>query len=476
MKVLMYNWVPFDNESGRGGGVTVYLKNIVDEILNGKNRNIELFFLSSGCYYDIYDDKVRYEEMPGRYAPVCRSFSIINSPVFSPAFLSFYSLDRVIRDQNMKDVFDNFLNEYGPFDVVHFHNLEGLSASVLECKQNHQKTKFIYTLHNYYPFCPQVNLWQAEICNCKCADTGAGCLNCMNEHVPADKLRHKMAMTYALAKKYSDRLAEAYRYCGRQLDIYYEKEEKRELSPDEKQRLEKSLVNYRKTFVKEINGNMDMILAVSRRVKEIAVAMGIQKDKVKVSYIGTRAADMALNHGNCNHGNDRLSIIYMGYRRTDKGYYFLTHVLNKIPKEVARKIDITLAAKELPGSRYNDVEIDKSKFHSFVLQDGYSREEIPVLLSNKNLGIIPVLWEDNLPQVAIEMTAFGVPVLASDLGGASELCDDGNFVFRGGDVDACIDKITYFVKYPEKLDDYWKHYKGLTKMKDHLEELMGYWS
>ena len=28
------------------------------------------------------------------------------------------------------------------------------------------------------------------------------------------------------------------------------------------------------------------------------------------------------------------------------------------------------------------------------------------------LSIVPVLWEDNLPQIAIESIAYGVPVLA----------------------------------------------------------------
>ena len=60
MKVLLYNWIPFDNESGRGGGVTVYLKNLIQEIIEHNKENIELFFLSSGCYYDIYNTTIRY--------------------------------------------------------------------------------------------------------------------------------------------------------------------------------------------------------------------------------------------------------------------------------------------------------------------------------------------------------------------------------------------------------------------------------
>lgn len=473
LKILLYNYIPFDDKKGRGGGVTVYLKNLINEMV--KDPNIELFFLSSGCYCDVYDTKTRYEKIENIYGLACKTFSIINSPIFAPAYLSFCDLDKVIENIDIKNVFDNFLNKYGPFDVVHFHGMEGLSMNVLECKKNHPETKFILTLHNYYPFCPQVNLWRNEKYNCKVENTGEICLECVDKYIPANKLRHKMAMTYSLLKKPSERLAEAYKFCGKQLDIYYAKYEKNDLPQEEKNRLVEPLKCYRKKFIEAINFNVDLVLSVSRRVYDIALKMGINEEKIKVSYIGSRVADHALGHANCGYDGEHFSLIYMGYQRTDKGYYFLAEVLNKMPIDISKRIDITLAAKKIPNSKYKDIEINKDKFHSFVSKDGYLSKEMPNLLKEKNLGIIPVLWEDNLPQVAIEMTAYGVPVLASDLGGASELCEDDGFIFKGGDVDDCIDKITYFVENPKALERYWAHYKGINTMKVHLNELMDYW-
>ena len=99
MKILLYNWIQFDDKNGRGGGVTVYLNNLIHEIIEEGKDQIELFFLSSGSHYDIYNGETRYEELSNRYGEKCRFFSIINSPVFSPAFLSFYYLDQVIYDE-----------------------------------------------------------------------------------------------------------------------------------------------------------------------------------------------------------------------------------------------------------------------------------------------------------------------------------------------------------------------------------------
>ena len=96
-------------------------------------------------------------------------------------------------------------------------------------------------------------------------------------------------------------------------------------------------------------------------------------------------------------------------------------------------------------------------------------------MSRIDLGIVPVLWEDNLPQVAIEMAAYGVPVLSSDLGGASELTCNKEFVFKAGDISECKAKIVQFVNCPEKLKEYYDDFPGLTTMKQHIDELWKYY-
>ena len=88
------------------------------------------------------------------------------------------------------------------------------------------------------------------------------------------------------------------------------------------------------------------------------------------------------------------------------------------------------------------------------------------------LGIIPVLWEDNLPQVAIEMVAEGVPIIASDRGGASELGNNELFSFEAGNVKACCDRISYFVKRPERIQSFWGEAAKLVTMKEHISELL----
>ena len=89
-----------------------------------------------------------------------------------------------------------------------------------------------------------------------------------------------------------------------------------------------------------------------------------------------------------------------------------------------------------------------------------------------NLGIVPILWEDNLPQVAIEQMAYGVPIMVSDLGGAKELVQDPNFIFRSGDMEDFISKLMKVIEDRELLDNFWSKCRHLTTLQEHVTELI----
>ena len=104
-----------------------------------------------------------------------------------------------------------------------------------------------------------------------------------------------------------------------------------------------------------------------------------------------------------------------------------------------------------------------------IIYNGYTHADFPEIFKGVNLGVIPPVWEDNLPQVTIEMIANGIPVIASSNGGAKELNDHPAFVFK--DKSDFISKLEDIYKKPSILTDYWKYSKKLTAMSDHINQL-----
>ena len=82
----------------------------------------------------------------------CKSFEIINSSIMAPAFAMYMNPKKFIEDNDSYEIFDEFLSEYGPFDVIHFNNIEGISVNVLKLKEKYPTTKFIVSIFEIYNF------------------------------------------------------------------------------------------------------------------------------------------------------------------------------------------------------------------------------------------------------------------------------------------------------------------------------------
>ena len=61
------------------------------------------------------------------------------------------NFQRMIDDETLPLIIKEFLIQNGPFDVIHFQTLEGLSLNVLNLKSEFPNTKFVFSLHNYIP-------------------------------------------------------------------------------------------------------------------------------------------------------------------------------------------------------------------------------------------------------------------------------------------------------------------------------------
>ncbi|NLP45229.1 MAG: glycosyltransferase [Peptococcaceae bacterium] len=450
-KILLYNWISFDNPEGVGGGVTVYIKNLINEI-NKSEPDIEVYFLSSGWAYDKNSIDIYLRELSvSQYR--CRNFEIVNSPAFAPGGWIAQNPSPIFdSNRTVKPIFKKFMDDYGPFDVVHFNNIEGLTIDVLSLKNDFPRTKFILSVHNYALICPLINLYQHH--NHKvCTDYGNGseCINC---------IRHSNRI---ILKELSGRIEDNPKdswlsQTGLKLYCDYASSE--------------DYIKYRKLMISSINKYIDDVLAVSKRVAEIIASYGINKNKVYVSYIGSKIAEKQIMKIKASITYN-LKIAFIGYaNKEEKGFNFLVDALSKLSKEDAKRIDFLVAAK---NCNENDIRHVLKDLHSVTIKDGYVLDELPILLKDVNLGIVPVLWEDNLPQVAIEMVSCGVPVLCSSYGGASELCDSELFRFDGGNTQDLLNHITHFLHYPMDLNKYWDYHNSLKTMSDHIGELKRYY-
>ena len=178
MRLLLYNRVQFDDPKFRGGGVTLYLRNLIRQIT--REKNIEVTFLSSGSSYDLLKRKIYWKKTTNIFEKKnVRTFEIVNSPIKAPAHDSFGQIEACLNNDKIANTFVDFVKRKGPYEIVHFHNIEGISARCIEELKNNFDSKIVYTFHNYHLLCPQIELYRYGKELCHDYEDGAACFGCL---------------------------------------------------------------------------------------------------------------------------------------------------------------------------------------------------------------------------------------------------------------------------------------------------------
>lgn len=457
-KVLIYNWVPFDNPHGIGGGVTVYCKNLIQAIINNR-PDVDVYFLSSGWAYDISRKECFIRKINNIFGDRCKSFEVVNSPVPAPQDMLFGNPEVAFESEMLKDTIRKFIDKYGEFEAIHFNNMEGLSLDVFDLKKEYSNTKFIFSLHNYVPLCMTGFYFDRnKHKNCVPNCTAEDCDKCIDR----SKMRNyaNEMLERGLVNYHGD-LDSTKKYEWSDYFSFDRLNVKKDAS---------KFIEFKNKATNVLNQNMDSILAVSQRVFDIAVDNGILKNKLILSYIGTRVAEFQMGRSNSDIGK-YFKIAYLGsnLEYEEKGYPFLLKSLSEVEKKYVSNIDLVLTTTT---QGKDDVIREKlENFHNVEIIHGYNHGDLNRILTGADLGIIPVLWEDNLPQIAIEMVSFGVPILCSSAGGASELTTSNNFKFKAGDTKDLLKKLYAILDGKVELKEFWNCHKGLCTNQMHYEQM-----
>lgn len=510
MRILLYNWVQYDDIEHRGGGVRIYQKNLVDHLAN--NSHHDVYVICSGLEHDFLDPRIRIEKTSNSHGPRVKSFTLVNSTVLAPGHHTFGS-SHLFDEGDMLQAWHKFLEEHGPFDVIQFDSLEGIPFTFLRIHEKFPNTRVLLYAHNYYPVCPQVNLWKQERVHCDDYNQGRDCVNCIpNLPNPHEVLRaHQVSRVLRRSKitPNTKGYALAYRVYAQLREGRYSKISRPLLAPvlgpamlARRQRLAAKnrtesvnkistnptrpvqpvslspasrFVSRRERGIELINNETDLVLATSQRVMEVLKAHGLDDQKIRVAYVGTRAAerfaDAELRKELQVQGE--LTICYLGYMRRDKGFYYLLEALEECPQDLRSKIRLVLGAKMSDPDTMNRLVALSDLMSDIVHFDGYTHDQLPTILDGVDIGMVPVQWEDNLPQVATEMVANGVPLITSHRGGAKELGGENpSFVFEASNKQELIEIWRRLVDGELQPGDYWASAVQLTTMDDHLKRLM----
>jgi Glycosyltransferase len=123
-------------------------------------------------------------------------------------------------------------------------------------------------------------------------------------------------------------------------------------------------------------------------------------------------------------GNLRFG--YIGSLQPSKGVDVLVEAFNKIGDDSGTKLTIYGELVESGFfSGYCQLLRKKATCKSINFAGKFSRENLSKIFNEIDVLIVPSVWYENCPNVILEAMSFKIPVIASSIGGMTELIEDG---------------------------------------------------
>jgi glycosyltransferase involved in cell wall biosynthesis len=461
MQILLYNYL--QPEEG-GGGVGVYLRNLAAALAAQGHRVI---LLSAGWRYTPRPGPPFLDFATDRYERAV----VVNSPVPAPSPESFDRPTLALDQPGLDPLPAALIRRYGEIDVWHFHNLEGLTHGFLRAVRAAQpRARLLLSVHNYQVVCAQVNLWQRDREVCEDYADGRACTTCLDWRPrTADEMLVRRLRGFGGATP-----SRALSLAARALRAALQRSRRLRPIPDAA-RQAADYARLRRENIALCADVFDRVLAVSRRTRAVILARGMPADLVSVCYIGTPHKAVFERSPRRTALGEGLHVAYLGYMRRDKGFHFLLECLERMPAEQARTLRVTVAARRADGAALRRLLALRGRLAGLVWHDGFTHATLDRVLASVNLGLVPVLWEDNLPQVAIELVSRGIAILTSDRGGASEIAGNPAFTFAAGDHAALIARLAALQSGALALAAFWTRAPLLRGMEEHAAELLAFY-
>src|SRR5690606_3738171 len=108
--------------------------------------------------------------------------------------------------------------------------------------------------------------------------------------------------------------------------------------------------------------------------------------------------------------NDPLRLVFLGFNNYYKGLHMLVDALAFLPPPLRARVHLAAFGPGCPAIRER-AEAIRPALAGLELGGPYAPDDIPALLSERDLGVVPSVWWDNGPQTLIEMHNAGLPVI-----------------------------------------------------------------
>ncbi|MBI5468713.1 MAG: glycosyltransferase family 4 protein [Deltaproteobacteria bacterium] len=341
-------------------------------------------------------------------------------------------------------------------DIVHFFHLLRLSASAVEvCLDNN--IPCVFTPTDFWMICQTCQLRLPD--NSLCLGPDPEGINCC---------RHLASQFSGGRGRYASRLPHSvFKFFIRAAGFRW--------WPERNYSRILRATSFRKDFIMERINRVDRVLAPTRFMEKTLIQNGVDPGIIDFMPYGLNMK--AFEKKAPKKPSERLRVGFIGTLSEHKGAHLLIEAVKLLPQEMPVEVKI-----------YGDLSLFPDYTEKIKrMAEGDSRIEFPGQFPNEKIGevfagidvlVVPSIWYENTPLVIYSAFAASTPVIATNLGGMSEVVSHGvnGLLFEKGDargLSALLKRCVEESGLLEKLSGNVLPPKSMPRYADELEEVYG---
>ena len=321
------------------------------------------------------------------------------------------------------EVFQEVLQRERP-EIVHFHHLLYLSVGCVE-RAAAAGARVVFTLHDFWLQCPRFGQRlhaDGSICETIDFERCGGCLTSFRyANSPGEE---RLAGWIARLKQHTGLdLASAARRAGDWLRAREGGEGEGGPDPALAGELARE-AEVRATELRERLGcTVGRFLSPSRFLREELVRWGIPAERIEHLPSGVDLAAFAGGERAPRGGKMRVGLV--GSLVPVKGVLVLLEAWQLLEPPYRERATLEIYGPEGHDLDFNERVASGARAAGATLRGRVEHREMPGVLRELDLLVVPSLWFENQPLVILEALAARTPLLVSDLGGMIELVEEG---------------------------------------------------
>lgn len=331
---------------------------------------------------------------------------------------------REYRNPLVAERFRRVLEEERP-DVVHFFHLRNLGADLLLVAAE-LGIRTVVHLMDFWYLCPEFTLRRTDGTLCQGPpDGGLGCVKC-----------HKPELAGTFDGEIAGAAARDFAVAAGRTGFGWS------------QATRFAALMQRPAYLRSVLSRADAVVAPSRFLRDMFGRNGFDTGKIVVIPYGLEPD--RVRRIEVERPRDPLRLAFAGVLSPWKA----PHVPIRAVRRLQRDVRLTIHGRLEEGMFADYIASlraeagDDPRIH---FPGAFVHDQLSEVLAETDLLVVPSTWYENTPFVMLEAFAAGVPVLCSDLGGMTELIEEGRngFLFPPEDDAALAERIDALCADPD---------------------------